>query len=382
MRNFLTKTWRQLGLFGQGSILFILLSSVIILTVTLSNRDAGSRRGAAPSPGRSAETSDARPLPEAAAAKENKEKEPRETISPTTPRSSAAGELSTTWQSSATIVPPRPMVPGSAVIRPPSFETSRCPFADPARRLATVSEEVIARVAPSVTSRIVRDNGGADRIFDPGSDLEVLEAQPGWVRLRRSPSRWPPGQTGWEGWAPEGVVRPAHRSAETMTDDEKACLFVDPAGWRGVTPALQDKIRETALRILSQDKRCRLIGDGGMMGESQRFYLTCYPSDGGQPYHYWLSAASSAKDFATPEPVDESVAMELCRKKLQKMLAGMGAVKGGPVPEVNAGAIRSFRERSAYYMTLDYRLGEAVDSQAYCFVPPGRDAEITLRDMP
>lgn len=382
MPNFLTRSWRQLGLFGQGLILFILLSSIIILTVTLSNRHASRTNGAAPAARRSAEQSDATRPPEAATPEEKRKKEPRESVSPTTPRSSAAGELSTTWQSNATIPPPRPMVPGSAVIMPPSFETTHCPFADPARRLATVSEEVIARVTPSVTSRIVRDEGGADRLFDPGADLEVLETQPGWVRLRRSPSRWPPGQTGWEGWAPESVVRPAHRNVETMTDDEKSCLFVDPAGWRGVPPALQGKIKQTALRILRQDKRCRLIGDGGMMGDSQRFYLTCYPSDGGQPYHYWLSAASSEKDFATPEPVDESVAMDLCRKKLEKMLAGMGAVKGGPVPEVNAGAIRSFRERSAYYMTLDYRLGEAINSQAYCFVPPGRDAEITLRDTP
>ncbi|WP_442753911.1 hypothetical protein ACNHKD_13010 [Methylocystis sp. JAN1] len=386
MRNLHTRAWQCLGPFGRGLILFILLSSsIIFFLLTVTARDVNQRKDAASAAAPRAGQREAAKPPETVAREEAKKDDSPPlappTPPPTTPRSGAADVSPTTPASGPVSAPPRHMVPGSAAIMQPSLETSHCPFADPARRVVAVSEEIVARATPSVTSRPAREKGGADRIFDPRADLEIVEAQPGWLRLRQNPSRWPPGQKAWDGWAPESAVRPQHRTPETMTADEKACLFVDPASWRGASLALQGTIREVALRILRDDERCRLIGDGGMMGESQRFYLTCYPSDGGQPYHYWLSASSAEKNFATPAPVDESAAMDLCRKKLEKLLAGKGVVQNQPVPDVAAGAISSYKQRSAYHMTIDYRLGEVeAVMKAYCFVPPGRDAEITLGD--
>lgn len=366
----------KLGRFGMSLILFILLSFIIIFLVFMT----GGAHDAAPPvkaarPAESRATAGGGSTVEKNATKtEGTAKDARVSAGATTPPAGAGAVTSP-----AGVASPPPTHPGP---RAQAAEVPRCPLADPARRLVAVSDEVPAREAPSATSRTPRDKSGADRIFDPRADLEILESRPGWVRLRYRPTRWPPGQQAWEGWAMESAIRPAHRDPQSMTEDEKNCLFLDPAGWHGVPLALQAKIREAALRILRQDARCRLIGDGGMMGESQRFYLTCYPSDGGRPYHYWLSAASTEKDFATPAPVDENAAMELCRKKLEKTLARAGALRGGSAFDVSVGAIRSFREGGAYYMTLDYRLGEAIENQAYCFVPPGRDAEITLRDTP
>lgn len=245
----------------------------------------------------------------------------------------------------------------------------RCALANPAKNLVTV----VSGGVPALRDA----DGVAPRAFDPRDDLTILETRPGWLRLRRTPPRWPPGQKAWEGWALESVVRPVHRSAETMTADEKACLFTDPTSWSGVG-GLQGVIRDVALKILRQDERCRLIGDGGMMGEGQRFFLTCYPSDGGSPYHYWLSAASADKDFAPPAPVDEDAAMSQCRSRLDKLLQGRSAMQGRRADAVSTAAISSYRERAAYYMTIYYRLGEGPEEKAYCFVPPGRDAEITL----
>lgn len=255
-----------------------------------------------------------------------------------------------------------------------TFEIGRdCDFFQSIGAVVSVSnEEIPVRSSPTQNARPITDLKGDERLLDPRYDLRILEEKGDWVRVTTILPQWPPGAAGWTGWIEKKDIQ------KVATLEERACLFVDLSQWQGVPPDRQSSMREAAFRILRQDKRCRRISRGGFWGNGQRFYLTCYPADGGKPYHYWLSASTISRDFTPPQPVEDAAAMSLCHAELKKMLKNKVVVDGTPEAEINVGAFSAYMSRSVHYVTLEYRTDEEAEKQAYCLVAPGGGAEITL----
>lgn len=252
---------------------------------------------------------------------------------------------------------------------------ARCVLTDPAARIVTVAEEdTPILLAPSAAAKPLRDWSGAQRFLDPRHDLKIMEDSGAWVRVSVASPNWPPGNVGWTGWIERKNIQ------KVETPDAKNCLFVDPGAWSGVPANVQMAAKSAALQILREDERCKRISRGGFLGNGQRFYLTCYPSDGAKPYHYWLSATNLRKDFTPTALVDEDSAMRKCRDELQKTLAGRALIEGKQVEELQIDNYQARRSGSVYHISLDFRLGADEAQKSFCLVSPGSGAEITLGD--
>jgi hypothetical protein len=167
-----------------------------------------------------------------------------------------------------------------------------------------------------------------------------------------------------------------------VTPDENLCLFLDVNRWSGVAEDVKYSIHEIALRILNEDRRCARISRGGYLGQGQRFFLTCYPSDGGRPYHYWLSISDNfAKlNFSPPTLTSPEKAEERCTLELKKALARRAKVFGRPAESINIASRRVSTRNGVHYVTLNVRSNESSRGVevAYCLVPPSGDVEVTL----
>lgn len=251
----------------------------------------------------------------------------------------------------------------------------RCVLSDPASGIVTVAEEdTPILLGPSATAKPLKDWTGAQRFLDPRHDLKILEDSGAWVRVSVVSPDWPPGNVGWTGWVERKNIQ------KVETPDARNCLFVDPAAWTGLPPAVQATAKTAALQILRQDERCKRISRGGFLGNGQRFYLTCYPNDGAKPYHYWLSATNPRKDFTPSALVDEDSAMRKCRTELQKSLTGRALIAGKEPEEVQVDNYEARRWGAVYHISIDFRLGANDTQKSYCVVSPGSGAEITLGD--
>lgn len=257
--------------------------------------------------------------------------------------------------------------------KPPESAPTRCAVSDPKSGVFTVGEEETPiLLGPSQTAKPLREWSGVQRFLDPRHDLKIIEESGAWVRVSVVSPNWPPGDAGWSGWIEKKNIQ------KLDGPEAKHCFFVDLGGWSGLPANVQSAARTAALQILRQDERCRRISRGGFLGNGQRFYLTCYPNDGAKPYHYWLTATNLRKDFATPAVVDEDTAMSKCRGELQKTLSGRALVEGKEAVDPQIETFQARRVGSVYQISIDFRLGAAEMQKAFCLLPPGSGAEITL----
>ncbi len=268
-----------------------------------------------------------------------------------------------------------PLRPRAVRAPPEAKPRQSCGDWENASELVTVAdEETPILLAPSPTAKPLSDWNGEQRLLDPRYDLKFEEKSGAWIRVSVVSPNWPPGNIGWSGWIEEKHIQ---RSAGPFA---KKCLFVDTSKWPGVPAETQATAREVALEILRQDERCRRISRGGFLGTGQRFYFTCYPSDGGRAYHYWLTPSNARRTFAPPAAVEEDVAMSECRKELRKALSNRALLSRSDFVEPKIETLQARQSRSVYFLSIDYQLASAEAHKAYCIVAPGQPAEITLGD--
>jgi hypothetical protein len=237
------------------------------------------------------------------------------------------------------------------------------------------TEETPIWFEPSARAKPILDPGGGRRLLDPRYDLKVLETQRDWVKVAVVSPTWPPQSVGWSGWVQKKDLQ------RSQTADEKDCFFVDLSKWTSVPGERLESMKKAGLRILAEDARCARIARGDFMAGGMRYFFTCYPIDGGKPYHHWLSPTKENERFTPPPPIDEGAAMTLCRNELEKSLRHKAILEGAPPGEVKMGAFSAFMSSTVHYITMDYFLAENGDPQkAYCLVPPGGGGEITLAE--
>jgi hypothetical protein len=213
-------------------------------------------------------------------------------------------------------------------------------------------------------------------LLDPRFEIRIQEEVGNWVRVRITPPMWPRRLGERSGWIERQSIQ------SVVTPDENLCLFLDVNRWSGVAEDVKYSIHEIALRILNEDRRCARISRGGYLGQGQRFFLTCYPSDGGRPYHYWLSISDNfAKlNFSPPTLTSPEKAEERCTLELKKALARRAKVFGRPAESINIASRRVSTRNGVHYVTLNVRSNESSRGVevAYCLVPPSGDVEVTL----
>jgi hypothetical protein len=255
----------------------------------------------------------------------------------------------------------------------PALARMSCAPADPALAVSIVNREEVAVLA-SPGGAPVEGFGGEPLMLDPRAAFHVVEKNGGWVRINIQSPEWPPLRERRSGWIEGRFVQ------RVANADEKKCLFVDFSHWTGVAPATRQIMRLTALRLLHEDRRCARISRGGYIGQGERFFLSCYPTDGGRPYHYWLSTEGSAarRNFAPSAPVDRREAAARCRSALIRALVGREQIDAGAPDDVTLASSRNSL-RDGVYRAVYSLAGDQADGRAYCFEPPGGAAEITLR---
>ncbi len=270
---------------------------------------------------------------------------------------------------------PRPAVAARAEPARAAAQAETCAPADPASGISIVNREDVP-VLDSPGGAPVENAGGWPLRLDPRVDFHVVETKGGWSRIEVKSAQWPPLRAPRAGWIESRYVQ------RVANSDEKKCLFVRIGDWTGAAPRRRRIMRRLALRILREDRRCARISRGGYIGDGERFFLSCYPTDGGRPYHYWLSTEGSAakRSFAPSPPVDRREAAARCRSALIRTLAGRARLDTGAPEDVTLVSSRnSFRGgvfRAVYGLSGDEN---DADGHAYCFEPPGGAAEITLR---
>lgn len=216
--------------------------------------------------------------------------------------------------------------------------------------------------------------------IDPRSDIQIIEKKSQWVKVRTINPSWPPTLQGREGWINSGMIHfpEAH-------DDNNYCMYIDLNKWQNVSEHVTERAKEAAINILSNDGRCNRIVNGGFIGQGQRFYLTCYPNDGGKPYHYWFSLLSVSRQIGEPKRVDEMMALQNCTNELPKALlvknleenAGDASPDGMSLDPKIQGLSYSSYEFS-WHVTITYSLHDIGQMKCYCYVGPDARAEMTF----
>jgi len=252
-----------------------------------------------------------------------------------------------------------------------------CSIAEPKNGLFAVSDEdTVVMQAPGSNSRPAVDASGALRKLDPRFELKIGHEFGDWIEVQTTGPNWPPGNSGWSGWIEKKSL------LKVSSEDEKQCLFVNTKAWKDVAASVQQTMRRSALRILSQDARCGRIARGGPTGSPSLYFFTCYPSDGGKPYHYWLSAADKEWQASSPEiAMTEFRAIKKCRRgiRIAYIQASMRADVGAD--EILIGAVDLESRVPIFKFIMEYRVrseGKQEWSKAYCLVPPSGESEVIL----
>jgi hypothetical protein len=253
-----------------------------------------------------------------------------------------------------------------------------CAPADPALGLAIVNREDVAVFANP--GRIPLETWDKKPLLlDPRYEFHILEQADDWVRVRIQPPPWPPNVGERSGWIERKFIQ------HVSTLDEKRCLFVDVSGWSVTAQLVKDSIHEVALKILWEDHRCARLSRGGYIGQGQRFFLTCYPNDGGRPYHYWFSITDdlAKRNFIAPPLMSPKIAEERCNMALRKAIARRAKIAGGPADVLNIASRKVATRNGVHYVTLNFTtIGpNRGPEDAYCLAPPSGDMEVTLNEQ-
>jgi hypothetical protein len=274
-----------------------------------------------------------------------------------------------------------PAKTGPVVVELPSAKAALrpgCAPADPALGLAIVnSEEVAVFASPGRIPVEAWDE--KPLLLDPRYEFQILEEVGDWIRVRINSLAWPPNRGQRNGWIESKFLQ------RVSTTDESHCLFVDVSGWFGATQFVKDTIHEVALKILREDDRCARLSRGGYIGQGQRFFLTCYPNDGGRPYHYWFSISDdlTKQNFIAPPLMNPKIAEERCNAALQKAIARRTKIGGGAAEGLKLVSRRVTTRNGVQYVTLNFTTNglSRGPEVAYCLAPPSGDVEVTLEEQ-
>jgi hypothetical protein len=266
--------------------------------------------------------------------------------------------------------------PAPAAVSPPLPQDQRCAPAARGQRIEVVNDENVGVFARPNRTPVEKANG-EPLVIDPRYELEVAESRGDWVRVKIRTPDWTAGSPQASGWIERRFVQRATNA------DEKNCLFVDFGLWTSVAQETRNSMREIALRVLKEDRRCARIARGGFIGQGQRLFLTCYPTDGGRPYHYWFSTGDRVanQSFVQPRPATQTEAVESCRAALKTAVARSDKI-AGRTPQAMAVLTASASVRDGVHYVA-FTAGKANSARqvarAYCLQPPGGEPEITLQ---
>jgi hypothetical protein len=269
---------------------------------------------------------------------------------------------------SVSMEPPQPIVAPRRLCAP----------ADPVLGLAIVDREEVA-VVDRPGGIPVEAWDEKPLLLDPRYEFQILEESGNWIRVQIKSPAWPPFEGERKGWIERKVLQ------RVSNQDERSCLFINVNGWREVTQYAKESIRQVALRVLREDYRCMSIGRGGYIGQGQRFFLTCYPNDGGQPYHYWFSISDdlTKRNFMAPPLMSHTIAEERCDTALRKAIARRAKIARGPADVLNIASRKVSTRNGIHYVTLIFMtIGSSRGPEAaYCLAPPSGDVEVTLKEQ-
>lgn len=252
--------------------------------------------------------------------------------------------------------------------------------------LFVTNDETPIYTQPNDLSPKLRTITGEEFQLDPRYDLLVIDKTDEWLLVRAISPKWPSENLKWSGWIKKSVIY-NYKS----TSDEKACVFFDFSSWTKKANGIISEARNMALNIPLKDKRCHRIVNAGFIGSGQRYFLSCYPVDGGKPYHYWFSLLKSPNLTQIPTPVTENRAYAVCLDKFRIAQTNMHRLKhvqdeAGADEDIdkfaNVSASSSLFEDSAWKIELTYTDGIAPEKQVYCFVGPTGMAEIIFPVQP
>ena len=266
-----------------------------------------------------------------------------------------------------------PVATGASTISHSSEQKPHCASDDSA--LAIVNrEDAVVFANPG---KIPVEGWDGDPLkIDPRFEFQILENAGEWVRIRVKAPVWPPDRTERTGWIEAKFLQ------RVESADEKKCLFVDVDRWMSLAKDVRNSIHDIALRILEDDRRCARISDGGYLGQGQRYFLSCYPNDGGRAYHYWFDVGDSVlnRSFIEPSPLSPKTALARCRKSLYKAVAQLAKMSGNGSYDLQVTSTSASILEGVHRVTftfLSHRQNQRLET-AYCLAPPRGEPEITL----
>ena len=214
--------------------------------------------------------------------------------------------------------------------------------------------------------------------MDPRYDLEILETISEWVKVRTLLPDWPPEIKAENAW-----IKKDKLANSNIDDDTNNCLYVDFEEWKNKANHIISHAKTAAYNILKNDTRCNRIVNGGFLGAGQRFYFTCYPSDGAKPYHYWFSLLTIDKKLPTSQKVDEDKAASQCNLELEKTIRNNHILDN--LSDLSEEELALRIKASSYELvgeswriTIYYNFKDLSEKKAYCYVDPSGHAEITI----
>ena len=242
------------------------------------------------------------------------------------------------------------------------------------------NEETEIYTSPTAQTDLVFYKNGKQYFLDPRFDLEILETTPDWVKVRTLLPNWPPELRVENVW-----VKKDKLANSNIDDDTNNCLYIDFEDWKDKATQIIDHAKTAAYNVLKNDKRCNRIVNGGFLGAGQRFYLTCYPSDGAKPYHYWFSLLTIDKKLPLYLRVDEDKAASQCNLELEKTIKNnhildnlYDASTGLDDSELRIKASSYELVGESWRITIYYNSKDSLEEKAYCYVDPSGRAEITI----
>ena len=238
-----------------------------------------------------------------------------------------------------------------------------------------IFSEPLSNAAPIV------DKKGSPRFIDPRYDLTIIETKNDWVKVSSLKPNWPPEAVFKNVW-----IKKSNLSGFNIDEETNKCLYVDFTEWEDKAKSAITKAKESAYNILKNDPRCDRIVKGGFLGAGQRYYLTCYPSDGAKPYHYWFSLLKASKIEKSVERINDDTATSACNISLEKIIKNAALLEtySDTPPETEENHQVRIKTStfegigSAWHITIYFTIDDGSEQKAYCYVGPSGIAEITM----
>lgn len=243
------------------------------------------------------------------------------------------------------------------------------------------NEETPIYSEPSVNASPIVDKKGNPRFIDPRYDLTIIETRNDWIKINSLTPNWPPEAIFKNVW-----IKKSNLAGFNIDEETNKCLYVDFGDWEEQAKSAIPQAKQAAYNILSNDPRCDRIVKGGFLGAGQRYYLTCYPSDGAKPYHYWFSLLNSAKIDTSNQRIDDDTATSECNISLEKVIKNSSLLEiySDNPPEIEENHKLRIKTSTfegigpAWHITIYFTIDDGSEQIAYCYVGPSGKAEISM----